>query len=591
MSELFQTIEKRFQQAFSKAFGESYANIDPQLRATQDVRFGDCQANFAMGLAKQMKCSPRALADQVCQQLELADICEPPEIAGPGFINLRLLPSALSQQLLALSQDSRLGVLPVSHSQTVVVDFSAPNVAKEMHVGHLRSTIIGDAVVRVLEFLGHQVIRQNHVGDWGTQFGMLIEHLLENGWQPDKETAVNQSYRDLNALYKISKKQFDEDPAFAERSRQRVVALQQGDVDTLAIWQSLVAQSRQYFSAVYERLDVTLQDSDVKGESAYNDLLSDTVSELKAQGLVKTDQGATVVYLPGFVGRDNQPLPLIIQKSDGGYLYATTDLACLRYRIQSLKAERLIYITDARQSQHFAMIFKTGEMAGWLTDQVRVEHVPFGSVLGEDGKPFKTRSGEVVRLVELIDEAERRAKAVMTEKNAQLSDQEQTVIAKTVGMGAIKYADLSSDRVKDYIFSWQRMLAMEGNTAPYMQYAYTRVRSIFRKAAGQDNSNPLDSIKTADQLHIDKAEEKALCLKLLQFSSALNSVAEHLEPHRLCTYLYELATTFSSFYEACSVLKADSEASRLTRLLLCDLTARTIEQGLSLLGIRVLEKM
>jgi len=586
MSDLYAALKARLQQAMQKSFGDEFKDADPVLRPTQDSRFGDFQANVAMSLAKQLQRKPRDIAEQLCASAELDDLCEQPEVAGPGFINLRILPGVIAQQLLALANDERLAVALDSHPQTVVVDYSGPNVAKEMHVGHLRSTIIGDAIAKVLDFLGHNVIRQNHLGDWGTQFGMLIEHLVDSGWKLEQGKSIG----DLNVLYQESKKRFDAGTDFAERSRQRVVALQSGDSQTRALWQELVKASRMYFSQVYERLDVTLQDSDARGESSYNDTLQETIDELTGKGLTQKDQGAVVVYLPEFVGRDDKPLPLIVQKSDGGFLYATTDLACLRYRISELHAQRVIYVTDARQSQHFAMVFKTAELAGWLNNKVMLEHVPFGSVLGEDGKPFKTRSGEVVRLIELIEEAERRAKEVVTAKNPQLSEAEQDQVATTVGIGAIKYADLSSDRVKDYIFSWDRMLAMEGNTAPYLQYAYTRVQSIFRKGLQQFEISDIGKLH-ATHVEIREPIEKQLGLKLFQLESALGVVAERLEPHRLCTYLYELATLFSSFYEACPVLKAETEISRNTRLLLCELTARTLKLGLGLLGIRVLEKM
>jgi arginyl-tRNA synthetase len=586
MSDLYTALKLKLQQAIQKSFGDEYQDVDPLLRSTQDPKFGDFQANVAMSLAKALKRKPRDIAEAICANAELHNLCEAPEIAGPGFINLRILPSAVADQLLILANNGRLAIDINPHPQTVVVDYSGPNVAKEMHVGHLRSTIIGDAIAKILEFLGHSVIRQNHLGDWGTQFGMLIEHLIDSGWKLEEGKSIG----DLNVLYQESKKRFDADEDFAERARQRVVALQSGDSETRALWQALVKASRNYFSEVYERLDVSLQDSDAKGESSYNNTLQETIEELSDKGLTQLDQGATVVYLPEFVGRDDKPLPLIVQKSDGGYLYATTDLACLRYRIKKLHADRVVYVTDARQSQHFAMVFKAAELAGWLDDNVRLEHVPFGSVLGEDGKPFKTRSGEIVRLIQLIEEAERRALEVVSSKNPDLNTEQQQEVANTVGVGAIKYADLSSDRVKDYVFAWDRMLAMEGNTAPYLQYAYTRVQSIFRKGLQQLGNTDISGLH-ATHIQIKEPIEKQLALKLFQLESILSAVAERLEPHRLCNYLFELATLFSSFYEACPVLKAETETSRNTRLLLCELTARTMKLGLNILGIRVLEKM
>lgn len=582
MRDIYSLLKEKLQLAIVKSFGSEYADLDPLIRPTQNPEFGDYQANVAMSLAKPLKRKPRDIAELICQNAELEQICDTPEIAGPGFINLRLKAAAIADQLSVLSKDERLGIDKVSQPESVVVDYSGPNVAKEMHVGHLRSTIIGDAISNVLQFMGNTVTRQNHLGDWGTQFGMLIEHLLDTGWNREDSKSIG----DLNVLYQEAKKHFDSDADFAERSRQRVVALQGGDEQTLALWRALVTESRRYFVDVYKQLNVSLQDSDAKGESSYNDLLAPTLAKLEKKKLTHLDQGAMVIYLPEFTGRDDKPLPLIVRKSDGGYLYATTDLACLYYRLHDLHANRLVYVTDARQSQHFAMVFKTAELAGWLSDNTRLEHVPFGSVLGEDGKPFKTRSGEVIRLVQLVDEAKRRAKQVVSEKNPELSDEEKNNIAEIVGIGAIKYADLSGDRVKDYIFSWERMLALEGNTAAYLLYAYTRVQSIFRKGVEQTRANT-----ESTAIEITHAKEKQLSLKLLQLRSVLESVAERLEPHRLCTYLYELATLYSSFYEACPVLKADTEVSLNTRLTLCDLTARTLKLGLGLLGIRVLEKM
>ncbi|MFV2054839.1 MAG: arginine--tRNA ligase [Thiohalomonadales bacterium] len=585
MNRLSQLLHSRLQQAIAQSFGDDYRQIDPLLRPTQDPKFGDFQSNVAMSLAKRLQRNPREVATDIISAAKLDDICESAQIAGPGFINLRFLPTAISQQLVNLLTDSRLGVNPRETSQTVVVDYSGPNVAKEMHVGHLRSTVIGDAIAQVLAFLGDRVIRQNHIGDWGTQFGMLTEYLIETQWKPSKNT--DQS--DLNTLYRESKCRFDADPEFAQRSRQRVVALQGGDAQTLQLWRQLVTESRAYISAVYWRLESSMTDADTRGESSYNDLLAPMIDELKQKGLTQQDQGATVVFLDEFCGRDKKPLPLIVQKSDQGFLYATTDLACLRYRIRDLHAERIIYITDARQKQHFAMVFKTAEKVGWLGSTVSAEHVAFGAVLGEDGKPFKTRSGETIRLVALIEEAERRALEIVRQKNPGLGEAEQNDISKAVAIAAIKYADLSGDRVKDYVFSWERMLAMEGNTAPYLQYVYSRVRSIFRKGITQGGGD----IKLSDmtEIQLDSLVEKQLGLKILQLDDVLGQVAERLEPHRLCTYLFELATQFNSFYEACPVLKADSLNQTKSRLILCDLTARTIALGLGLLNIRVLEKM
>lgn len=586
MSDLHKLIIQKLQLAIQKSFGDQYIDIDPLVRVTQDSKFGDFQANVAMSLAKELRRKPREIAQQICQNANIGQLCEEPEIAGPGFINLRLKPQIIADQLYAFCDDERLGILAIDHPKTIVVDYSGPNVAKEMHVGHLRSTIIGDAISNIFEFLGHHVIRQNHLGDWGTQFGMLIEHLLDLGWKLEDSKGVG----DLNTLYQAAKKHFDLDSDFAERSRKRVVALQSGDEKTIALWKALVAESRHYFADVYRQLDIGLQDSDAKGESFYNNLLAPTIAELKQKQLTQQDQDATVIFLADFVGRDDKPLPLIVQKSDGGYLYATTDLACLNYRVNTLHADRLVYVTDARQSQHFAMVFKSAELAGWLRKDTQLEHVPFGSVLGEDGKPFKTRSGEIIRLVELVEEAKRRAKEVVSSKNPDLSDEDKNHIAEIVGIGAIKYADLSGDRVKDYVFSWNRMLSLEGNTAQYLQYAYARVQSIFRNGL-QQLPRPDAELSNPDTIKIEHPAEKQLSLKLFQLQSVLEVVSDRLEPHRLCTYLYELATLFSTFYENCPVLKADSKVSFHTRMCLCKLTARTLKLGLSMLGIRVIEKM
>jgi arginyl-tRNA synthetase len=568
------TLTHRFRDALVRAFGDAYADVDPVVRPAQHPRFGDYQANVAMGLAKRLGKNPREVARAIIERLEMAGVSDPPEIAGPGFINLRLQDGYLAAEATGVAADERLGIEPAAQPETVVVDYSGPNVAKEMHVGHLRSTVIGDALARTLEFLGHRVIRQNHLGDWGTQFGMLIEHLREAGGAAD--------FDDLNELYRQAQGRFAAEPAFAERARRRVVALQSGDPETLALWRRLVDESKRHFDAIYRRLGATLGDGDFRPESFYNPMLPEVVAELEQKGLTRVSEGALCVFLPGFVREDGEPLPLIIRKSDGGYLYATTDLAALRYRVRELGARRLIYVTDARQQQHFAMVFKTAERAGWLGGGVRAEHVPFGTILGEDGKPFRTRGGETVRLAELLDEAERRATAVVAEKNPELDAATRAQVARTVGIGSIKYADLSSDRVKDYVFSWDRMLAMDGNTAPYLQYAYARIRSIFRKGGVARGGGPI---------RIAHAAERTLVLRLLQMSGVLQAVAESLEPHRLCGHLYDIATTFSTFYESCPVLQAEDASQRQSRLALCDLTARTLARGLDLLGIEVVERM
>lgn len=571
--------------ALVAAFGDAYADADPMLNPANNPKFGDYQANLAMKLGKQMGKPPREVAHAVVDMLEVGaasgggGVIEKVEIAGPGFINLHLSAAALAEAAYAMLGDDRLGVAPLSQPKTVVVDYSSPNVAKEMHVGHLRSTVIGDAIARVLTFQGHDVIRQNHVGDWGTQFGMLIEHLTKTG-QADQESLGN-----LTKLYKESKARFDAEPDFAERAKKRVVALQGGDAATLAAWKKLVAQSETYFASIYQRMGVLLAPGDIRGESFYNDKLPGVIDRLKQDGALQVSQGAGVVFVDGFSDKDGNPLPMIVQKSDGGYLYATTDLAAIRYRVDELEASRIIYVTDARQSQHFAMAFKAAEDAGWL-GQASLEHVPFGTVMGEDGKPFKTRDGDVVRLVDLIDEAESRAIAVCKDKNPDLAGEEADNVGKVVGLGSLKYADLSSDRVKDYKFSWDRMLALDGNTAPYLINAYVRVHGIFRKGE-------IDfAAFTADHVQVDEPAEKALVLKLMQFGSTVDSVADSLEPHRMCNYLYELASAFHKFFESCPVLKSDvSPEVKQGRLALCKLVALTLERGLGLLGIGVVERM
>jgi arginyl-tRNA synthetase len=566
--------------ALTSAFGDEYATTDPLLSPAGNPKFGDYQANLAMKLGKQLGKPPREVAQAVADQIEIGSLIEKVEIAGPGFINLHLSSAALAAAAHAMLGDDRLGVAPLDKVQTVVVDYSSPNVAKEMHVGHLRSTVIGDAIARVLAFQGHDVIRQNHLGDWGTQFGMLIEHLTETG------QAEQESLGDLTKLYKESKARFDAEPDFADRAKQRVVKLQGGDRATLLVWKKLVEQSQDYFASVYDRMGVLLEPGDIRGESFYNDQLPGVIERLKSNNALETSQGAGVVFVEGFADKDGNPLPMIVQKTDGGYLYATTDLAAAAYRADELHANRVVYVVGAPQRQHFDMLFATLRKLGWIKDEVRLDFVPFGQVLGEDGKIFRTRSGETVRLVDLIDEAESRAVAVCKEKNPELTDEQAEHVGRVVGLGALKYADLSSDRVKDYKFSWDRMLALEGNTAPYLINAYVRVHGIFRK--GEIDFAGF----TADHVQVQDPAEKALVLKLMQFGSTVDSVADSLEPHRMCNYLYELASGFHKFFESCPVLRTDvPDDVRQGRLALCKLVALTLERGLGLLGISVVERM
>ncbi len=586
MSDLQTTLESRLQAAVSAALGEAYAQTDPAIRPSNNPKFGDYQANLAMALGKQRGEKPREVAEKIVASLDAEGLFSDVTIAGPGFINLTLDPAVLNAQAAAMAADEKLGIPQAASPHTVVIDYSAPNVAKEMHVGHLRSTIIGDALTRVFDAVGHQTLRQNHLGDWGTQFGMLITNLLDNGFDPQ----AGNSPGELTKIYKAAKLRFDLEPEFVERARQRVVQLQAGDPETLAVWKALVDDSKQYFDDVYRRLDVLLEPGDVCGESFYNDRLPGVIERLANEGRLQQSQGADVVFVGDFKDRDGQALPMIVRKSDGGYLYATTDLAAAMYRAHELHADRIVYVIGAPQKQHVEMFTTMLYDFGWIdkpgpSGGVRMDFVGFGSVLGQDKKMFKTRSGETIRLVDLIDEAQTRAESVIAEKNPDLPAEERQQVAKAVGLGALKYADLSSDRIKDYVFDWDRMLALDGNTAPYLLYSYARIRSIFRK--GEIDFDTF----TAEGLAVREPAERALVLQLLQFAVVVESVAESLEPHRWCNYLYELATRYHRFFEQCPVLKADDDATRNSRLALCHLTARTLERGLGLLGISVVERM
>jgi len=572
------------QTALVAAFGSDFAQTDPMLVPTSNPRFGDFQANVAMSLAKPLGKAPRAIAEQILQHLDVTELCEPPQIAGPGFINLKLKTEYLEAQLAAMQMDERLGVAPVKAPQRIIVDFSSPNIAKEMHVGHLRSTIIGDSIARILEFQGHDVLRLNHVGDWGTQFGMLITYLKEVA-PAALTTADAIDLGDLVAFYKQAKQRFDEDEQFRETSRLEVVKLQSGDASSRQAWQLLCDQSRREFQTIYNLLDICITE---RGESFYNPLLADVVKDLKSTGLLVEDDGAQCVFLEGFTNKEGNPLPLIVQKSDGGYNYATTDLAALRYRIQQDHADRLIYVTDAGQSNHFAQVFQVATRAGWLPDTVQIVHVPFGLVQGEDGKKLKTRSGETVRLKDLLDEAVERSRRDLEARIAAEERQETPEfieqVAQTVGISAVKYADLSQNRTSNYIFSFDKMLALNGNTAPYMLYAFVRVQGISRK--GNINFTQLD----ASQILLQEETEFALAKHLLQLDEIIDEVSQDLFPNKLCQYLFELSQKFNQFYDRCPVLQAE-EPYRTSRLALCNLTARTLKLGLSLLGIGVLERM
>lgn len=577
-------LETALQEALVAAFG-SDATTNPMLVPASNPKFGDYQSNVAMSLAKPLGKAPRAIAEQIVEHLNLNAICETPEIAGPGFINLKLKAAYLEGQLATMQASARLGVEPAKDPQRVIVDFSSPNIAKEMHVGHLRSTIIGDCIARILEFQAHDVLRLNHVGDWGTQFGMLITYLREVA--PDALTTADAiDLGDLVAFYKKAKQRFDEDENFRETSRLEVVKLQSGDASSRRAWELLCEQSRREFQEIYNLLDIRLNE---RGESFYNPLLPSVVEDLTQLGLLQEDQGAQCVFLEGFTNKDGNPLPLIIQKSDGGYNYATTDLAAIRYRIGQDQASRIIYVTDAGQANHFAQVFQVARRAGWLTETIDVVHVPFGLVQGEDGKKLKTRSGETVRLRDLLDEAIARARADLAARIQEEGRQETPEfienVAKVVGISAVKYADLSQNRTSNYIFSFDKMLALQGNTAPYMLYAYVRVQGISRK--GQID---FENLGTDVKILLQEETEFALAKHLLQLDEILEQVSQELYPNRLCQYLFELSQKFNQFYDRCPVLQAE-EPFRTSRLAICDLTARTLKLGLSLLGIPVLERM
>ncbi len=579
-------LTTQLDRAIVAALGVDYAGTDPLLGLSSNPKFGDYQANIAMGLSKKLGQPPRAIAQSIVDQLDVSELCEIPQIAGPGFINFTVKPSYLTTQLQAMQLDQRLGVAVAETPQRVVVDFSSPNIAKEMHVGHLRSTILGDCIARVLEFRGHDVIRLNHVGDWGTQFGMLILYLRE-AYPQALITADALDLGDLVVLYKKAKKRFDEDAEFQEAARKEVVKLQAKNPDSIKAWNLLCEQSRREFQIIYDRLNVQLTE---RGESFYNPHLAAVVTDLRSSGLLVESNGAQCVFVDGFVNRSGDPLPLIVQKTDGAYNYATTDLAAIRYRIQTDRADRLIYITDAGQSDHFAQVFQVAKRAGWVPAHIDIVHVPFGLVLGEDGKKIKTRDGEAIQLKELLDEAIDRFRADLESRLAVEADRQETPefitnSAEIVGLSAVKYADLSQNRLSNYAFSYDKMLALQGNTAPYMMYAYVRVQGISRK--GGIN---FDKLGDHAQIILGTELELTLAKHLLQLASVITEVERDLLPNRLCQYLFELSQKFNQFYDQHSVLQAE-EPIRTSRLILSDLTAKTLRLGLDLLGIPVLERM
>jgi len=569
-----QRVAELLAPVFASIAGES---ADPVVRPSDRA---DAQVNGALPLAKALGRNPREVAEEIIASGALDGVCSSVEVAGPGFVNLVFSDDFLSGLAADAARHERLG-LATSDPRTVVIDYSAPNVAKEMHVGHLRSTVIGDALARLHLFAGDTVIRENHIGDWGRPFGMLIEHLLDLG---EDVAAAGLGQGDLDGFYKQANVKFSESEEFQERSRERVVALQGGDPDTAALWRRLVAMSTEYFNTVYSKLGVLLNDDDLAGESLYQPGMQATIDRLGAAGLLEESDGASVVFPPGFTNRDGEPLPLIIRARTGGFNYATSDLTCVIDRVERLGADLMLYVVGAPQQQHLDMVFAVARMAGWLPEGVDAVHVAFGNVLGEDRKMLRSRSGDSVKLVDLLDEAIERAGSLVAEKNPDLDDDERAAVARAVGIGAVKYADLSTDRVRDYVFDWDRMLSFDGNTAPYLQYAHARIRSIFRRAGVDPSSVDPSAISLVEPA------ERELALRILATPSVIAEATSSQSPHRLCTHLFDLAQAFTGFYEHCPVLKVD-EPVRGSRLALCDLTARTLSTGLDLLGIEAPERM
>jgi arginyl-tRNA synthetase len=576
MADLQAVLAADVSAALTAEFGPDYADTDPLIRPSS---FADYQSNAPLALAKRLGRQPREVAAQIAGHLSHSPMVAKAEASGPGFVNITLRDSWLSEAVTAQLADPRLGIESAGHPQCVVVDYSAPNVAKEMHVGHLRTTIVGDAFVRVLEHLGNKVIRANHIGDWGTNFGMLLEHLIDIG----EEAAYAQlAAGEINEFYQAAKVKFDADPGFADRSRRRVVALQAGDPETLRLWRTLIDDSKQYYNAIYRRLGVTLTDADLAPESMYNAMLEDVCRDLEQAGVAWISDGALCAFPPGFTGREGDPLPLILRKSDGGYGYGTTDMAAIRYRVRDLHADRITYVVGSEQSQHLAMVFAVARQAGWLPDAVRAEHAAIGMVTGTDRKRFRSRTGKSVKLIDLIDEAVARAEEVIKDR---YDDPElRAQIAEAVGIGALKYADLSVARDSSYVLDFDRMLALTGNTGPYLQYATTRARSIFANAK-------LSPELATGPIVLGAPAERALALRLLGFGAAAEETAENAEPHKLAGFLFDVASDFTTFYEQCPVLKADSEQTMKSRLALSALTLRVLLSGLDLLGIPVPDRM
>ncbi|MEU0250818.1 arginine--tRNA ligase [Streptomyces sp. NPDC006235] len=584
VTSLSDSVHQRLAAALSAAVPQA-GSADPLLRRSDRADF---QANGILALAKKEKANPRELATQVVSRVESGDVIKDVEVSGPGFLNITITDRAITENLAARYADDtgRLGVPQAEQPGTTVIDYAQPNVAKEMHVGHLRSAVIGDSVAQLLEFTGESVVRRHHIGDWGTQFGMLIQYLEEHPHELDHkagEVSGEEAMSNLDRLYKAARKVFDADEEFKTRARRRVVDLQAGDPQTLAMWQKFVDESKIYFFSVFEKLDMEIRDADIVGESGYNDMLAETCRLLEESGVAVRSEGALCVFFDDIKGPDGKPVPLIVQKSDGGYGYAATDLSAIRDRVFTLKANTLLYVVDARQSLHFKMVFETARRAGWLNEDVHAVQLAFGTVLGKDGKPFKTREGETVRLVDLLDEAIDRASAVVREKAQDLSEEEIAERGTQVGIGAVKYADLSTSANRDYKFDLDQMVSLNGDTSVYLQYAYARIRSILRKAG---EARPV----AHPELDLHEAE-RALGLHADSFAATVAEAAAEYAPHKLTAYLYQLASHYTTFYDKCPVLKAESPEQIENRLFLCDITARTLHQGMALLGIRTPERL
>tara|TARA_B110000444_G_scaffold219289_1_gene219347 strand:- start:466 stop:2205 length:1740 start_codon:yes stop_codon:yes gene_type:complete len=579
MNTLKHTLNQLVGEALSTVSG--LADCDPNVITASQPGFGDYQSNGVMSIAKKVATNPRQLASDVAEKItaDANPLIAKLEVAGPGFINIHLSNAALMQRASEIYSGTQKLIPTANKAEKIVVDYSSPNLAKEMHVGHLRGTIIGDCLARVLERQGHEIIRQNHVGDWGTQFGMLISYMRElRASQGNLPTELS----DLESFYRAAKERFDADPTFADTARSSVVKLQSGDADHLVAWQQFIDESLKHCQELYDKLNVTLSRKDLKAESFYNKDLEGVVKKLEDASLLSISNGARCVFMQEFTGKDGNPLPVIIQKTDGGYLYATTDLAAVQFRSLNLKAERSLYVVDARQSLHFQQVFAVARKAGFASKNISLEHIAYGTMMGSDGRPFKTRSGDTIKLVDLIDEAIRRAHELVSRKNPGLDEATYSEIAEKVGIAAVKYADLSKNRTSDYVFDWSSMLSFEGNTAPYLMYAYARIRSILKK---QDSN--LDSLQITS---VSESAERNLLLKIMQLPEVVDIVARDCYPNLLCNYLYELAGFFMRFYESCPILKADAQL-RDSRLALSALTANTLKLGLDLLGIETLEKM